>query len=43
MEKVCRSKLKGFWGLGVVVERAERALFVLAERTARVLGFVEKA
>ena len=43
MEKMCRSKLKGFWGLGFVVERAERALgFVLAERAERVLGFAKK-
>ena len=43
MEKMCRSKLKGFWGLGFVVERAERALgFVLAERAERALGFAKK-
>ena len=43
MQKMCRSKLKGFLGLGFVVERAERALgFVLAERAERVLGFAKK-
>ena len=43
MQKMCRSKLKGFWGLGFVVERAERVLgFVLAERAERVLGFATK-
>ena len=43
MEKMCRSKLKGFWGLGFVVERAERALgFVFAERAERVLRFAKK-
>ena len=44
MQQIFKSKLKGFWGLGFVVERAERALgFVLAERAERVLQFVEKA
>ena len=44
MQQIFKSKLKGFWCLGFVVERAERALgFVLAERAERVLQFVEKA
>ena len=43
MQQIFKSKLKGFWGLGFVVERAERALgFVLAERAERVLGFAKK-
>ena len=43
MQQIVTSKLKGFWGLGFVVERAERALgFVLAERAERVLGFAKK-